>query len=97
MSIKNLQTVFNEVRGTVVEINSSEDWSSIVLSVGIENKRLVNLVCKTKTFDEMINSANVNTDHYVSCRFYIVSRKTNDRYYTNANLLSIQKLSSLQV
>ena len=94
MSIKTPQQVFNEIRGKVVEMNNDGEWSNIVLSVGHENRRLVNLVCKTETFDRLISEEKINTDHLVLCRFYVVSRKTNDRYYTNANLLSIQRLSS---
>lgn len=97
MSIKTPQQVFNEIRGQVVEMNTDGEWSNIVLSVGHENKRLVNLVCKKDTFDRLISEGQIKTDHHVLCRFYIVSRKTNDRYYTNANLLAIQRLSSQQV
>jgi len=94
MSIKTPQQIFNEIKGRVIEMNSESGWSNIVVSVGHDNKRLVALACKQEIFDQLINKENIIVDNYVCCRFYVVSRKTNDRYYTNANLLSIQKLSS---
>ena len=96
MSIKTPQQVFNEIRGQIVEMNKDGEWSNIVLSVGHENKRLVNLVCKTETFNRLIKEINVSIDHFVLCRFYLVSRNTNGRYYTNANLLAIQKISEME-
>ncbi len=90
MEQKTQQMLFNEIRGEVLEIMDGEEWCSIVITVGHDNKRLVNLVCKKLAFDDMFKKRIIKLKDFVVCRFYISSRKAkNERYYTNANLLSI--------
>lgn len=90
MEIKSVQQVYNQIKGTITEINLNEKWSSLVLEVGHKNKRTVNLVAKTMVLDPMVKEKGLKVGDFVVCRFYVSSRKANnDRYYTNANLLSV--------
>lgn len=90
--VKSNQQIFNEIRGCIVEWNNKDEWSNLVLEVGHDNKRLVNFVCKTKTFNRLIANLNLSKGMFVLCRFYISSRKSNNRYYTNATLLTVHKV-----
>ena len=90
MKLKTEQQLFNQIKGTITEINNCDQWCSIVVSVGHENKRLVNFVCKKTLFDSLFSKVNFKISEFVVCRFFISSRKAeNERYYTNANLLDI--------
>jgi hypothetical protein len=90
-NIKNdKQIYFNQVKGTITELNSSDDFCSITLEVGHENTRNVNLNMKKFQFDKIEKDLDLGSK--IVARFYIVSRKKNDRWYTSANLLDIQKV-----
>jgi hypothetical protein len=91
-TLKTKQQIFNEIRGSVFEWNVEDEWSNLVIEVGHDNKRKVNLVCKTKTFNRLVSNLNISKGVAVVCRFYIASRKSNDRYYTNATLLTVHKI-----
>lgn len=96
MESKSPQQVFNQIKGAIKEINVNDHaWSSLVLEVGHHNKRTVNLVAKTKMLEPLVKEKGLKPKDIVVCRFYVSSRKANnDRYYTNANLLAVDKLSS---
>lgn len=81
------QLIFNSIKGTIIEIEQGEVFSCITIQVGHENTRLVNLTSKTKDFKEIINGFNINDK--VFCRFFVTSRRKNDKWYNNINLLSI--------
>lgn len=91
-TLKSQQQIFNEIKGNVVEWNNTDQWSNLVIEVGHDNKRVVNFVCKTKTFNRLISNLNLSKGVFVLCRFYVSSRKSNDRYYTNATLLTVHKI-----
>jgi len=83
------QVFFNQVKGTLSEINQGDKFCNITLNVGHENIRQVNLVMKRYQFDNLMNG--LNQGDKVCARFYITSRKKLDRWFTTANLLSINK------
>lgn len=81
------QLYFNQVRGVIEELNDGDKFCSITLRVGHENPRQVNLVLKKPEFDKIKDIHSVGEK--VSVKFYIVSRKKNERWYTTATLLEI--------
>lgn len=89
--IKNpLQQLFNEIKGEIIEINIEEKFSNITLQVGKENSRIVNLTGKTIQVMKLMEGLKLNDR--VIAKFYISSHKKNDRYYTNATILELNKL-----
>jgi len=83
------QAIFNQLIGVIFEINVGDDYSSISLYVGHSNKRTANLCTKSIYFDDMIKTLKIGDK--VKVRYYIVSHKKHDRWYTTANILSIDK------
>ena len=55
----------------------------------ISKPLIVNLVSKTDFFENIIKNYKIND--IVTAKFYITSNKKNDRYYTTATLLELQK------
>ena len=45
------QLYFNQIKGSLIELNDGEKYCSITLSVGHDNRWTVNLVMKKKQFD----------------------------------------------
>lgn len=83
------QIVFNQLRGVISEINREPDYCSITLEVGHSNLRNVNLCAKTIYFEQMIQSYKVGDK--VNVQFYVSSNKKHNRWYTTANLLSVDR------
>lgn len=83
------QHVFSEIRGVIVELNDGEKFCSITLSVGHNNTRKVNLVCKKHQFD--IIKKEHNLGEKVLARYFISSRFKFERWYTMANILTVLK------
>ena len=85
-----VQAIFNEIKGTIVELDKHELFSNITLSVGNHNKRKANLVCKTILYDKIIENQ-FKVGDKVKIRFFLSSSKKHDRWYTNANILEVIK------
>lgn len=81
------QLYFNRVKGEIVEINNSDIWCSITLKVGHENSRLVNLSFKKDQYDKLIQNKKVGDK--VGIKFFLTSRFKNNKWFTTANVLSI--------
>lgn len=81
------QIKFNEVRGVICEISQGNDFSSVTLEVGYTNPRKVNLCTKTSYFDPIIKGFKIGDK--VIAQFYISSNKKHERWYSTANLLTI--------
>jgi len=81
------QLNFNKVKGTVTELNEGEAFCSITLIVGHENTRNVNLVCKNKQFQSFKDKIKIGDKIFI--KFYLSSRFKNGRWYTMANILSL--------
>jgi hypothetical protein len=81
------QLNFNSIKGVVCEINVGNTYSSIVLSVGHERKRDVCFCIATDKL-KLFERPFILGDK-VNIKFYIASKKKEDRWFTNANIISI--------
>jgi hypothetical protein len=80
---------FNQIRGIIKEISGSEElYPNLTIEVGHENKRLVNFLFKRVDYKRIVDNYALNS--LVIIKFYIASRKKNDRWYTSANILAIE-------
>ena len=83
------QQQFNQIKGTITQLNEYEKYCSVTVKAGHENPRDVNLTCKKQLF-ELIKNLHKVGDR-VSITYYLVSRfKTH--WHTTANILSIEKM-----
>jgi len=80
---------FNQIKGIIREINEGDKFCNFTLDVGHENIRQVNLVTKKSQFTTVLNGNKIGDK--VSARFYITSRKKDERWYTTANVLAFEK------
>lgn len=83
------QQFFNQIKGTITEIEKSTKFCSITVQVGHLNTRLVNLSCKTEYFDKIING--FEKGNKVICRFYASSNYKFGKWYNSLTLLSCEK------
>lgn len=81
------QVNFNSIKGFLEELNEGDIFSNLTLKVGHENTRLVNLVLKKNQYDYV--KTNFKLGDKVDCRFYITSKNKNNKWYTMANILSV--------
>jgi len=81
------QMNFNEIKGTVCELNDDPEWASITLNVGHENTRQVNVSCKKEVYNLIKNKYKVGDK--VSVRFYVASRFKGGRFYTSCHCLQV--------
>lgn len=90
---------FNKIKGEISEINiptneqEGEDnaWCSLTLKVGHENARFVN-VCAKKNLIDSIVSNGIKLGDKVIVLFYLTSRFKNERWYSTANILQVDKV-----
>jgi hypothetical protein len=81
------QLYFNQVKGTIAQLNDGEKFCSLTLDVGHENPRKVNLVMKKHYFDEISKAYSIGQK--VIIRYYLSSKEKNGRWYTMANILDV--------
>lgn len=81
------QLYFNQIRGSITEINVGEEWCSYTINVGHENPRLVNLSLKRVQYENYREKYKVGDK--VMVRFFLTSRYKHGRWHTNANVLEI--------
>lgn len=81
------QLYFNQIKGTIEQLNDGERFCSLTVKVGHENPRIVNLVMKKPYFDEISKVHNIGEK--VTVRYYLTSREKNGRWYTMANILDV--------
>ena len=81
------QIYYNEVKGEIQEIINIDNFPSIVLFVGHENKRPINICFKRELLDSLIAKFKVGDSIVV--RFFLSSRFKHGRWYTMANALEI--------
>jgi molybdopterin-binding protein len=84
-----LQLYFNQIKGEIAEIIIDELYSNVTIKVGHHNSRIVNLVAKTPMFHNLIGNFKVGDK--IIAKYYLSSNKKNERYYTTATLLEVQK------
>lgn len=86
--IKNTkQLQYNQVKGIIEELNDGEVFCNLTISVGHENTRKINLVCKKENFQDLKNKIKIGDK--VCAKFYISSKYKHERWYTTASLLEI--------
>ena len=83
------QVYFNQVKGTLAELNNGDRFCSITLNVGHESKRQVNFVTKKPQYDKIVEAFKIGDK--LAVKFYVTSVKKNGRWYTMANALSVDK------
>lgn len=81
------QANFNQVKGIIQELNDSEKYCSITLSLGHENIRPVNFSVKKEMFD--LVSGDLKLGDKVCIKYFLTSTFKNGNWYTRANLLSV--------
>lgn len=81
------QIYYNQLRGKIVEVINTDNFPSIVIELGHDNKRSVNICFKRELFDELI--ATYKAGDFISVRFFVSSRFKHGRWYTMANALEI--------
>jgi hypothetical protein len=81
------QIYFNQVKGIIDELNDSETFCNITLSVGHDRTRQVNLVAKKELFKEIKDKYEIG--NWIGFKFFLSSRYKHGRWYTMANILEI--------
>lgn len=83
------QVYFNRIKGSICELNDGEKYCSITLTLGHENSRYANFVCKKSEFEKYTKDYNI--EDKVLIQFYLVSRFKAGRWYTSATILDIAR------
>ena len=81
------QIYFNQIKGIIDELNDSDTFCNITLSVGHETNRKVNLVAKKELFNEIKEKYAIGS--WIGVKFFLSSRFKHDRWYTMANILEV--------
>ena len=85
------QQNFNQINGYISELNDGHKFCSITITVGHENKRFVNLVIKKADFENVRSVHSVGDK--VAIRYFLSSRKNDNKYTTMANVLSVENIA----
>ena len=83
------QLYLNQTKGTISEIIKGDRFCSITIIAGHENPRDVCFTVKASEYKDKYFMYEIGDK--VTIKFYLNSRKKNDRWYTNANILDITK------
>jgi len=81
------QIYFNQVKGIIDELNDSDTFCNITISVGHDRTRQVNLVLKKEMFLEIQKKYAVGD--WIGFKFFLSSRFKYERWYTMANILEV--------
>ena len=81
------QVYFNQIKGTIYEINNTPEFPSIVLTAGHEITRFVNISFKHDLIQEVL--INYKIGDTISIKFFVSSRFKHKRWYTMINALEI--------
>jgi len=81
------QIYFNQVKGIIDELNDSDTFCNITISVGHDRTRQVNLVLKKEMFLEIQKKYAVGD--WIGFKFFLSSRFKHGRWYTMANILEV--------
>lgn len=79
------QVYYNQVKGEISEINNTNDFPSVVLSVGHDSKRFVNICFKPQLIKALQEKHSVGDNVRIS--FFVSSRFKHGRWYTMVNAL----------
>ena len=81
------QVYFNQIKGIIDELNDSDTFCNITLSVGHDRLRKVNLVAKKELFQDIC--AKYQVGDWIGVKFFLSSRFKHERWYTMANVLEV--------
>lgn len=81
------QVYYNQIKGEISEINNSENFPSIVLEVGHEVKRNVNISLKPNLLKVILKDYKLGDK--ICLKFFLSSRFKFGRWYTMANGLEV--------
>jgi|TARA_B110000908_G_C10082775_1_gene370357 hypothetical protein len=81
------QVYYNQLKGKISEINTSENFPSVVLEVGHEIKRFVNICLKPNMMQTI--EMNYKIGDKLSVKFFVSSRFKHGRWYSMVNGLEI--------
>ena len=81
------QVYYNQLKGVISEINNTPDFPSLVIVVGHDNKRNVNICFKKELLNEVIKDYKIGD--FIAINFFVTSRFKHDRWYTMCNALSL--------
>lgn len=89
------QKNYNNVKGEIIEINNNPQnpYWSVTLSLGHDKVRKLNMSNKAERVQQILNSINAKVGDRVTAVFFVSSLFKNDKYYTTANLLGLEKES----
>ena len=87
------QKNYNNVRGDIIEINNNPQnpYWSVTLSLGHNKMRKLNLSNKAEIVKQILDSTQTKIGDRVTALFFVSSSFKNEKYYTSANLLGLQK------
>jgi hypothetical protein len=88
------QTTFNQVRGSVIELNDTGDFCSVTLSVGKQTQRNVNFIFKRALFQQFTKTISMSDS--VCITFYVSSKFKNGRWYTTALAMAWSKIENYE-
>lgn len=83
------QINFNSIKGVVLEFIKNDIYSAVIIEAGHEMKRQVYLSISTEKLKELESYICVGMK--VSVKFYIASKQKNGRWFTNVNVLSMER------
>lgn len=83
------QVYFNQVKGTIFQIQEGDRFCNIILEVGHESLRYVCLTMKRAQYDLLIKEHKLGDK--VGARFYVTSKNKEERWYTTIQLLEMHK------
>lgn len=83
------QIYFNQIKGTLCELNNHDRYCSITVTCGHESERKVNLNISKAKFDAIAKVYRIGDR--VAIKFYANSRFKDERWYTALNVLEINR------
>jgi hypothetical protein len=81
------QIYYNQIKGRISEILDVDNFPSVVIEVGHENKRFANIIVKKEMMKNIIS--NFKVGDIIAFRYFLSSRLKHGRWYTMANALEI--------
>jgi len=82
------QMSFNELKGVIHQIVDDEHYPHIILEIGHEKKRFVDIRVEKNKFNQIVEQG-YSVGQSVCIMFYINSKEKDGRWYTTANLIGI--------
>jgi len=87
------QAYFNQIKGTLKEVLGGGDlYTNIILDVGHENVRPVNLVVRKDEFERLFETQKIKVGEKLCVKFYLKSRINKNNFWnTLAVVLDVSR------